>query len=104
MISATAIGTVSQFRYMGGAVGLAIATNVLNSYVTSKLGNLLTPEQISAVLETSAAISLLPADMQDQVKMIFAAGYNRQMKVVLGFAAAQIPATLVMWQKKQIVV
>jgi hypothetical protein len=35
---------------------------------------------------------------------VLAHGYNLQMIVLCGFAAAQIPAALLMWRKKQITV
>ncbi len=89
---------------MGGAIGLAIVTNVLNSYVRSGLLEVLSVEQVAALLETGSAIKNLPPDVQTTVQRVFAQGYNIQLKILSGFAAAQIPSSLLMWQKKQIVV
>ncbi|KAL8724486.1 MAG: hypothetical protein Q9166_007920 [cf. Caloplaca sp. 2 TL-2023] len=101
---AVALGTIAQFRVMGGAIGLAIVTSVLNSYVGSGLLAMLTPEQVKILLQTTSAITSLPVDVQDGVQQVFAKGYNIQFKILACFAAAQIPSSLIMWKKKQIVV
>jgi hypothetical protein len=38
--------------------------------------------------------------MQTSIRTIFGQGYNVQMVIMIGFAAAQIPASLLMWTKK----
>lgn len=88
---------------MGGALGLAITTSVLNSYVSSHLSHFLTPAQVNSLLQISAALADLKPELQLLVKSVFAEGYNIQMKILCGLAAAQIPGSLIMWQKEQIV-
>jgi hypothetical protein len=88
---------------MGGAIGVAIATCLLNNYVGSHISELLTPIQINAVLQSSDAVEMLPEALRQPVKLVFAKGYNLQMSLLLGFSAAQIPAALLMWQKKQVI-
>lgn len=94
---AVAMGSVVQFRIMGGAVGLAIVTSVLNSYIKSHLSASVTPQQLGSILQSANAINMLDSTMQSTVRAIFGHGYNLQMKVMIGFAAAQIPASLLMW-------
>ena len=89
---------------MGGAIGLAIVTSVLNSHVQSILPGFLSQSQIDMLLQRSGTITQFPPHVQEMVKLVFAQGYNNQMKVLIGFAAAQIPGSLIMWQKKQIIV
>lgn len=93
-----------QFRTMGGTMGLAIATGVLNSHVKSHLAQILSPDQITTLLRTTDAFAALPSELLDPVKMIFARGYNLQLQVMIGFAAAQLPVTLLMWSRINIVV
>lgn len=84
---------------MGSAIFLAIATSVFNGYIKSGL---------TGVVDTSDLASLgkylgsLPAQTQEQIKVVLAEGYNRQMFVLCGAAAAQFPAALLLWKKKQI--
>lgn len=101
---AVAMSAVLQCRTMGGAIGLAIVTTVLNSYLKSHMSRVLSPEEINALLKTTQAFTALPPYKAETVKTVFASGYNLQMRVMVGFSAAQMPLALLMWQKKQIVV
>lgn len=89
---------------MGGVIGLAIVTAAYKGYVITRLNQFLTPEQRDLVLQSADAISLLSSDVQVQVRRVFAGGYNLQFRILIAFAAAQIPSSLLMWQKEQIVV
>lgn len=102
--SATALGAAIQFRIMGGAVGLAVVTTVFNSHVRPTLAGFLSREQAEALLKSADAVKMLAPETQEIVKNAFASGYNLQMKILAGFAAAQIPSSILMWQKKQILV
>lgn len=99
---AVAMGSIAQFRVMGGVIGLAIVTTVFNGYVRSKLGQILSASQVNDLLKAANSISALSAEMQEIVRSILAEGYNIQMKILAGLAAAQIPSSFVMWQKQQI--
>ena len=101
---AVAMSAVVQFRTMGGAIGLAVVTTAMNTYIRKHLADYLSPTQISTLLETTEAFESLSPQVADTVKTIFAQGYNLQMRIMIGFSAAQLPATLLMWQKKQILV
>ena len=89
---------------MGGAIGLAIVTTILNSYVKSHLADILSPVQIQALLRTTEAFATLPPDVAETARTVFGNGFNLQMRIMIGFSAAQIPTVLLMWQKKQIVI
>lgn len=89
---------------MGAVIGLAIVTTVQNSFVRSRLSSLLTEGQIDQILKSVEAVANLSQEHQGMVRKVFADGYNIQMKILAGFAAAQLPSSLIMWQKKQIVV
>jgi len=101
--SAVAQGSVGQFRFMGAGVGVAIATCVLNSYLETNLSGIITPAQLKALLESSASVEQLPDELKRAVKLVFAKGYNLQIEILIAFSAAQIPATLLMWQKEQVI-
>ena len=89
---------------MGAAIGLAITTTVLNGYVRSRLLGFLSSDQVGALLATSASVSSFPLEVQEKIRNVFGQGYNIDMKILIGLAAAQLPASLVMWQKKPIMV
>ena len=89
---------------MGGAIGLSIVTSVLNSKVRTDLSQFLTPDQVEGLLQTASILTGFSPDAQLKIQSVFAEGYNIQFKILAGLAAAQLPASLVMWQKKQILV
>ncbi|KAI0010709.1 putative multidrug resistance protein fnx1 [Xylariaceae sp. FL0662B] len=98
---ASALGAGCQFRFVGSSMVLAISTSVFNSYARSRLEALLgvsDPDYLIPVLFT------LPQALQEQVRYTLAEGYNRQALALCISAALQIPASLLMWKKKQLVV
>jgi hypothetical protein len=83
---------------------LAIVTSVMNRWIRSELEKFLPIEQVALLLQTTDVISKLPEAAQSQVREVFGRGYNLQMKIMIGMAAAQLPSTLLMWTKKPIMV
>jgi len=83
---------------------LAIVTSVMSRWVRSELEKFLPIEQVELLLQTTDVISKLPEAAQSQVREVFGRGYNFQMKIMIGMAAAQLPSTLLMWTKKPIMV
>lgn len=90
----------SQFRFIGSSMVLAIATSVFNSYTRSRLQDLGAGDPDSIVL----ILGTLPKAIQDQVRYTLAEGYSRQILVLCVSAALQVPASLLMWKKKALVV
>lgn len=97
------MGAVTQLRIMGGAIVLAIATSVFNSYSTSQLADYMSRYSITrdAIYSSQGIASLSEIDRQ-AVKTILARAFNRQMVVLTAFAAAQIPTSFLLWRKQQI--
>jgi hypothetical protein len=96
------MGSVSQFRIMGGVIGLAIVTAAYKSYVASHLNTFLTLSEQTRLLKTAEAILQFDAVTQEKITMVFAGAYNLQFRILIAFAGAQIPSSLLMWQKNQI--
>lgn len=96
------MGTANQFRSMGAAFGLAITTSVFNGYIGQRLVDLGIAEGSNSFEPTELA--LLPIEVQHGIRLVLSEGYNRQMYVLAGFAAAQIPAALLLWRRPHIVV
>ena len=99
---AVASGAIVQFRMMGGAIGLAIVTSYMNSWLTSGLSPILSPDQLGTLLESTDSINTFQPELQTAVRTVFAQGFNEQFKIVIAFTVAQFPATLLLWQKKGI--
>ena len=88
-----------QNRLMGGSIGLAIVSAVFNRTTKPKLLEVLSVEQFQILSQTTAIISTLSPSTQAAVRQILAEGYNLQIKITVGFAAAQIPGAFLMWRK-----
>ncbi|KAF4631031.1 hypothetical protein G7Y89_g7102 [Cudoniella acicularis] len=97
-----AVGTaaITQFRVLGGILGLAIVISVMNRVIRSELLQVLPVETVDQLLQTTEIIQQLSESSQATVRAIFGKGYNGQMKILIGFAAAQLPSTALMWTKK----
>jgi hypothetical protein len=85
---------------MGGAIMLAIATSVFNSYTTPLLADHMARYSLTrdAIYWAQGLSSLATAD-QDAVRTIVARGFSRQMIILSAFAAAQISSACLLWRK-----
>ncbi|KAI1413990.1 MFS general substrate transporter [Hypoxylon sp. FL1857] len=97
---AVGMGAGAQFRMIGSSMILAIATSVFNGYARSHL------QAITGSSDTNALSHLgsLPPELQEQIRYSLTEAYNRQNLVLCASAAMQIPASLLMWKKKQVVI
>ncbi|KAM7200712.1 Major facilitator superfamily domain containing protein [Naviculisporaceae sp. PSN 640] len=91
---AVGMGAGNQFRMIGSAFGLSITTSVFNTYTRARLSPL-------GINDLSDIPKAAPS-LHTEVMQILSDGYNRQMLVLCGFAAAQLPAALLLWRRKQI--
>jgi hypothetical protein len=82
---------------LGGLVGIAIVTSVSTPYIRSHLSDILSVELAASLLERTELIQQLPPDTLERVRMLFGEAYNLQVKVLIGFAAAKLPVTALMW-------
>ncbi|ORY17866.1 putative multidrug resistance protein fnx1 [Clohesyomyces aquaticus] len=100
--TATSTSASVQFRILGGAIALATVTAAMNSTIKPELAALVSQEELAHLLRTTTAIHILEQPIRMYVQMIFMDGYNLQLKILVGFAAAEIPATCLIWQRDQV--
>lgn len=102
---AVGMGAVAQFRVMGGAIVLSIATSVFNSYTKPRIAELLGASGAAVVYGQSVqSIANLGPLEQQRMRLTLARGYNLQMWVMCAFAALQVPTALLLWRRKPILV
>jgi hypothetical protein len=77
---AVATGAIIQFRFLGGAIGLSIASNILNSALRSKLAGLLDAETLRLLLDNIDVIKTLTPDGQVAVKEVFSRAYRTRLQ------------------------
>ena len=75
---------------------LAIVTCISTPYIQDALLEKISPQKTSAILERLERIPSLPSDTQVHVRDSFRRGFDLQMTILIGFAAAHIPAGLMM--------
>lgn len=93
------IGALTQARNLGGSIGLAICTNILNDKVKSE-STFLSPQQLGSLLQSAETIKTLPPNVQERVRQIYGTGYNKEMQALTAFGGAAVLATLLMWETK----
>lgn len=96
---ATATGALNQARFLGGAVGLATASNILYGRLKNDLSDELYPDQVNHVLQRVGDIEKLPKSLQQPAIDIFARSFTVQFQAMIAFAAAQIPVSLLIFKR-----
>lgn len=92
------MGGIAQSRLLGGAIGVSVATNLLNDTIQSSLSNALPADTVQALFENVSSLSSLSLDNQALVQSSFLSGYQKQFAMMLGFAAAEVLALALMWE------
>jgi hypothetical protein len=92
-----------QIRMLGGAIGLAASSAILNGYTSSHLSSFLSPEQLSSIMQSSNSVSSLPPALQEATRKWFAGGFTQQMILVAASAGASLLTALIVGPKKRLV-
>ncbi|KAF1828905.1 MFS general substrate transporter [Decorospora gaudefroyi] len=98
---ALAIGSVTQIRVLGGTIGLAICSALLNNHIQADASKFLSVQQVAALLESFSAINQLPLELQLEVRRVYATGYSQQMRVMLYFCIVCLLSLALLVEKKQ---
>ncbi|ORY63857.1 major facilitator superfamily domain-containing protein [Pseudomassariella vexata] len=61
---AVGMGSVTQIRILGGTIGFAICSALLNNHIKAEASGFLTVEQVAALLESFQVVKLLPSEVQ----------------------------------------
>ncbi|KXH68752.1 major facilitator superfamily transporter [Colletotrichum salicis] len=85
---AVSMGAVTQFRTLGGTIGLALRLTILNNHLASSLPNHLTPSETQSISDSVQFIDSLPAPTRTAVRSVFSEGYNKQLRTMLYFSVA----------------
>ncbi|KAF2811143.1 putative efflux pump antibiotic resistance protein [Mytilinidion resinicola] len=94
-----ASGAIIQFRFLGGVIGIAIASNVWNERVKSGLANILDAQTLNSILQNTEGLKGLPLPVRVDVIREMAKAYNLQDAVIIAFAAAQVLVVGLGWNR-----
>ncbi|KAG9238583.1 MFS multidrug transporter-like protein [Amylocarpus encephaloides] len=99
---ATGTGAIVQSRQLGSAIGLSMAQSLMNSQLKSKLTSLLTSQELARLLQTTTAVKTFSPELRARVIEVFSDAYGLQIKVITGFAAAELLAVMLIMKRRQI--
>lgn len=99
ILIAVFIGALAQMRLIGGSIGIAVCTNILNNKVRSASA-ILSQQQLRDLLRNAQTLESLPPTQQSTVRELFARGYNEETHVLIAFSGAALLATLMMSERK----
>lgn len=99
---ALAQGIVNQARILGGTIGLACSTIILNIKFGTNLSGILTPAQITRLRQTLEEITLLTIDQQVAVQRAFSDAFADQFRVCTYVAAAVLIFSLMTFSRRPV--
>ncbi|KAM7187582.1 Major facilitator superfamily domain containing protein [Rhypophila sp. PSN 637] len=97
---AVAMGSVTQIRVLGGTIGLAICSTLLNNQITAETSRFLTPSQVGALLQSFQSIEHLPPGVQNEVRNVYGAAYGEQMRVMLYFSVVTMVSLVLLTERR----
>ncbi|KAL9622620.1 MAG: hypothetical protein Q9160_003117 [Pyrenula sp. 1 TL-2023] len=97
--AAPAQGLMAQSRILGGNIGLAIATIILNQHLASDLKSSLSQSQISSLRHSLNAIRDFTPDEVAAVAKSFSGAFKAQLEVCMGIAALSFVICFASWMK-----
>ncbi|WPH03891.1 Hypothetical protein R9X50_00677400 [Acrodontium crateriforme] len=93
-------GAVTQVRVLGGTIGLAILSQVLNRDVERQLNTIVPPAVVQEIYQSVSTINRLNPAQQYAVRVVFADGYTLLMKVLAGFSGLVLFIAFMLWEKQ----
>ena len=93
-----------QFRSLGGALAISLVTAVMNQSVRNTLLPLLGAHDMEMIFLSPEALNTLQEPARIIAREVFWKGFNMQLRILLGFAVAQVPVTMLMWKKEQVTI
>ncbi|KAL8653431.1 MAG: hypothetical protein Q9226_003849 [Calogaya cf. arnoldii] len=96
---AAAQGALSQARILGGSIGLAMATIVLNNKIGDNLAGVMPPVGIEAIQQSVNAVAALSPANQGLVAKAYSDAFNEQMRICTYLSAAAFVTSLATYQK-----
>ncbi|KAG8160023.1 hypothetical protein KVR01_010660 [Diaporthe batatas] len=97
---AVTMGAVTQIRVLGGTIGLAACAAILINHIRTEASKFLTADQVASILLSSENIAFLPIEMQTRTRVVYAAGYSEQMRIMLYFSAAATLSLLLVIERR----
>lgn len=89
----TSMGALNMARTLGGGISVSICAAILHSSLTADLPEFLDPEQVGSLKTSLEILKTLSSRKTAMVRVVFAKAYNRQFRIMLAFALANVVVT-----------
>lgn len=90
---------MSQGRILGGNLGLAIATIVLNQQLISDLSGIVPSDVLNNLRHSLLAMASLTAQEAEVVRQAFADAFKTQLVINMGIAGAALVFSICTWER-----
>jgi hypothetical protein len=97
--TASAQGAMGQARVLGGNIGLAIASMILNQQVATNLAEALSVTQLKNLQQSLSTLSSLELSQQAAVAIVFSNSFNEQMRICTYSSALALIVALFTWKR-----
>ena len=97
-LEVTGTSVITQFRLLGGLVGISIASAISTPYIRSYMLDMLPYPTAISILKKIEALDMVKGEILEKVRIIFDNGYELQTRLLIGFSVAQFPTTMLMWR------
>ncbi|KAH8695587.1 putative MFS multidrug transporter [Talaromyces proteolyticus] len=97
---AVTLGALTQVRVLGGTLGLAISSTVLNSDVSNRLEHIIGLQEVQNITKSFSAIESLSPGQQRLTRLVFAEGFQRQTIVMAAFSGMALICSLLLIQRR----
>lgn len=96
------IGIVNQARILGGTIGLACSTIILNVTINKELDGVLTTAELNNLRQTVAEIPSLSSGQQVVVRQVFAHAFEDQMRVCMYVGVVSVLTSFLVFSRHPI--
>lgn len=97
---AVAMGTIAQARMLGGTIGLAICSTILNSQIESSLSSILSSAQLTGLLQSTEVLQNLEPQQREIARTVYADSYDQQIRILIAFGGATLLSSLLMTEER----
>ncbi|KAH8662214.1 major facilitator superfamily domain-containing protein [Xylariales sp. PMI_506] len=95
---AVAQGAMAQARVLGGAVGIAVCTIILNMEIQNDLYGKMPAEDLEALHRSPSISSYFPPDIQTSIRKSYATAFTNDIKVMICVCAASFVASVLTFE------
>jgi hypothetical protein len=88
---------------LGSAIGIAVSGSIINSFLKSRLGSVLSSSQLGQLLQDVSIVTTFDENIRHIVEHTFADAYNIIFKILIGVVAVQFASVFLIWKRPQLV-